>query len=239
MISIVIPIHNEEALLQGLVRGIVAGLENDLPDHEIILCENGSTDRTLELAHQLAADDGRIAVLTSPQASYGAAVQRGILHSSGDRVIVFNADLWDLDFLRQAVTLLDTYDMVVASKRHPDSRDRRPFNRRLITWSFNLALRLLFGFTGTDTHGMKAFRRARIVPIAARCITNREIFDTELILRGQRAGLTTVEVPVTVEETRPSRYSPMSRLSRTLNDLWRLYLDLTFGSALALDQTSS
>jgi len=239
LISIVIPIHNEETLLQGLVRGIAAGLENDFPDHEIILCENGSTDRTLELAHQLAADDGRIAVLTSPQASYGAAVQRGILHSSGDRVIVFNADLWDLDFLRQAVTLLDTYDMVVASKRHPDSRDRRPFNRRLITWSFNLALRLLFGFTGTDTHGMKAFRRARIAPIAARCITNREIFDTELILRGQRVGLTTVEVPVTVEETRPSRYSPMSRLPRTLNDLWRLYLDLTFGSAFALDQTSS
>lgn len=236
MISIVIPVHNEEALLPNLITGISAGLETDFPDYEIILCENGSTDRTLELARELAATYPRVVVLSSPQASYGAAIQRGILYSAGDRVIVFNADLWDLDFLRQAVTLLDTYDMVVASKRHPDSHDRRPLNRRLITWSFNLVLRLLFGFTGTDTHGMKAFRRARISPIAARCITNREIFDTELILRGQRAGLTSVEVPVTVEETRPSRYSPLSRLPRTLSDLWRLYRDLTFGSAFALDQ---
>lgn len=70
----------------------------------------------------------------------------------------------------------------------------------------------------------------------ARCITNRELFDTELILRGQRAGLTTVEVPVTVAETRPSRYSPLSRLPRTLSDLWRLYLDFTFGSASVLDR---
>jgi glycosyltransferase involved in cell wall biosynthesis len=237
LISVVVPVHNEEALLAELVQGITSGLAADYPDHELILCENGSADQTLTLAQALAAQDSRIVVLTSPQASYGAAIQGGILHSRGDRVVVFNADLWDLDFLRQSVALLDTYDMVVASKRHRDSHDRRPFNRRLITWSFNLALRLLFGFTGTDTHGMKAFRRARIAPIAARCITNREIFDTELILRGQRAGLTTVEVPVTVEETRPSRYSPMSRLPRTLNDLWRLYVDLTFGPSLALDQT--
>jgi glycosyltransferase involved in cell wall biosynthesis len=237
LISIVIPVHNEELLLAELVQGISAGLAADFPTHEIILCENGSTDQTLALAQALAAENARLVVLTNPQAGYGAAIQSGILHSQGDKVIVFNADLWDLDFLRQAAALLDSHDMVVASKRHRDSHDRRPFNRRLITWGFNLALRLLFGFTGTDTHGMKAFQRAGIAPIAERCITNREIFDTEMILRGQRAGLTLVEVPVTVEETRPSRYSPMSRLPRTAKDLWRLYIDLTFNPQLELSRT--
>lgn len=169
-------------------------------------------------------------MLTSPRASYGAAIRQGILHSRGERIIVFNADLWDMDFLRRASDLLGQFDIVIASKRHPQSQDQRPFNRRLMTWGFNLALQILFGFKGTDTHGMKAFNRVRITPVVRRCITDREIFDSEVILRAQQAGLSTTEVATIVEETRPSRYSPLVRVPRTLRDLWVLFKDMHFGS---------
>ncbi|MBZ0292992.1 MAG: glycosyltransferase family 2 protein [Anaerolineae bacterium] len=238
MISIVIPIHNEELLLESLVSGITSGLTDFSEPYEIILCENGSQDRTLDLAQRLAESDSHLVVLTSTQASYGAAIRRGILNSHGERIIVFNADLWDMDFLRDAYQLLARYDIVIASKRHHDSHDNRPFNRRLITWGFNFVLRLLFGFTGTDTHGMKAFRRATIAPIVRRCLTDREIFDTEVILRAQRAGLSMTELPTTVEETRPSRYSTFARVPRTLKDLWILYKDLHMTPQAQLDEVT-
>lgn len=226
LLSIVIPVHNEEAILPGLVAGIVDGLKDYSGQYELILSENGSVDKTLSVARTLEAACEQVVVLTNPQAGYGKAIRAGILHSKGDYVVIFNADLWDLDFLRTALELLMQYDIVIASKRHPKSHDQRPLNRRLITWGFNLLLRILFRFTGSDTHGMKAFRRAGVVPVVLRCITDREIFDTEVILRGQRVGLTTVEVPTDVEETRPSRYSLFVRIPRTLRDLGRLYVDM-------------
>lgn len=228
MISIVIPVHNEELVLESLVSGIHASLSDFKEDFELILCENGSVDNTLKLAHILAESYPRLVILDSPEASYGAAIRAGILRSRGERIVVFNADLWDIDFLHKANNLLGQYDIVIASKRHRESQDQRPFNRRLITWGFNVVLQILFGFKGTDTHGMKAFNRARITPIVRRCITDKEIFDTEVILRGQQAGLTTTEVPTFVEETRPSRYSTFSRIPRTFRDLWILYKDMHF-----------
>ncbi len=226
MLSIVIPIHNEERILESLIHELTNGLHDLNTDYELILSENGSKDNTLALAQRLAAEVSNVVVISSPTASYGRAIKTGILNSQGENIVVFNADLWDLDFLRQALHLLETYDIVIASKRHQQSHDQRPFNRRFITWAFNLLLRVMFGFTGSDTHGIKAFRRRRIVPVVKDCITEREIFDTEVILRAQQAGLTTIELPVTVEETRPSRYSPFMRIPRTVRDLGMLYRDM-------------
>ena len=224
MFSIVVPIHNEEAILKSLVTGIITGLPDQ--DFELVLSENGSSDQTLALAQRLAKHYPQITVLTAPVPNYGRAIRQGILRSSGSKVIIFNADLWDLDFLHSALGLLKQHDIVIASKRHPESQDQRPFNRRFITWAFNMALWLLFSFQGSDTHGMKAFRRHPIEPVLRRCITQREIFDTEIILRAQQAGLSITEVPTVVEELRPSRYSPFERLPRTLKDLGILWRDL-------------
>jgi glycosyltransferase involved in cell wall biosynthesis len=222
-LSIVIPVHNEETILTSVVEGIIAQLSDMSDAFELILYENGSSDNTLQLAHSLAAQYPQIVVHTNPRASYGMAIRNGILACQGERIVIFNADLWDIPFLRQSNRLLETYDMVIASKGHPDSHDERPWNRRFITWSFNVVLQILFGFKGTDTHGMKAFKRAPIIPVIRECLTDGEIFDTEVILRGERAGLKVIEVPTVVEETRPSRYSLFARVPRTARDLRTLY----------------
>lgn len=222
-LSIVIPVFNEEPVLRSVVEGITAQI-SDLDDtYEIILYENGSTDRTLELAHELEAEYPQVVVFTSTKPSYGAAIKNGILNTRGEQIIVFNADFWDIPFLRKSHELLNQYDMVIASKLHPESEDNRPWVRRFITWSFNRLLKILFGFEGSDTHGIKAFKRSKIIPIIEQCVTDGEIFDTEVILRGERAGLKSVELPMTVAETRPSRYSLFARVPRTYRDLKTLY----------------
>ena len=78
----------------------------------------------------------------------------------------------------------------------------------------------------SDTHGMKAMRRTTVEPIVRRCRNGTDLFDTELVLRADRAGLEVAELPVTVEERRPSRTPIAWRILRTMVGLVRLRLQL-------------
>ncbi len=89
-----------------------------------------------------------------------------------------------------------------------------------------MVLRVGFGLGVSDTHGMKALDRARVLPLAEACRSDGELFDTELILRAERAGLGVAELPVTVAERRTSRTSITRRALRTLAGLARLRLTL-------------
>jgi hypothetical protein len=92
----------------------------------------------------------------------------------------------------------------------------------MITAGFTTVLRVGFGLGVSDTHGMKAMRRAEVVAVAEHCRFGTDLFDTELVLRAERAGLRVGEVPVTVEERRPSRTPIARRILRTLGGLVRL-----------------
>ncbi|MBT8199652.1 MAG: glycosyltransferase family 2 protein, partial [Acidimicrobiia bacterium] len=117
-------------------------------------------------------------------------------------------------------------DIVLASKRDPEAEDHRTLLRRLGTRFFNLILRSGFRSGVTDTHGMKAIRRSVIVDITPSVISTQDLFDTELILRAERAGARIVEVPAVVVEIRPARSSFVKRIPRTLVGLVRLKRNL-------------
>jgi len=87
-------------------------------------------------------------------------------------------------------------------------------------------LRVGFGLKVTDTHGMKALVREPLLPVVAQCRYGRDLFDTELILRAERAGLVVAEIPVDVEELRPARTSVIRRIPRTLSGLTQLWFSL-------------
>jgi hypothetical protein len=96
----------------------------------------------------------------------------------------------------------------------------------VITAGFSTLLRGGFGLHVSDTHGMKAMRREVVQPIVLECRFTTDLFDTELVLRADRAGLPVTEVPVTVEERRPSRTPIVRRIARTLVGLARLRIVL-------------
>ena len=223
LLSIVLPAYNEEALLEESVEGLLDCLDGRF---EVVISENGSTDGTLRITEDLASRYHEVKVCTLPQASYGRALQEGMAEARGEAVVVFNVDFWDLPFLRTAVPMLGWCDVIVGSKALATSNDRRPWSRRAITRIFNLGLSLLFGFRGTDTHGLKVFRRSALERALPRCRTDGEIFDTELILRCQKAGMTIQELPVQVSEMRPSRYGLVGRIPSTARDLVNLFLTL-------------
>lgn len=224
------PAHNESALLESSVADVSNGLRASGRAFEILVVENGSGDGTLALAERLARDVPELHVHTLARPDYGQALRTGLLAATGDVVITFDVDYYDLAFLDRALALMtrrdQPADIVLASKRAAGARDERPLVRRIVTATFSLLLRVAFGLRVSDTHGMKALRRAAVEPIARRCRFGTDLFDTELVLRAERAGLVTEELPVTVEERRPSRTPIWRRVPRTLVGLARLRLTL-------------
>jgi glycosyltransferase involved in cell wall biosynthesis len=188
--------------------------------YRILVVENGSTDDTAEAARR-AGEGHPITVWSLPEPDYGAAMRHGFLQADGDWVVNFDIDYFSADFLRRVLDFEDV-DLVIASKRDPGSEDRRPVIRRVATWVFNLLLRTILGSRVSDTHGMKAFRREVVAAIAPAVVSRNDLFDTELVIRAERAGYRIREVPVVVEEMREARSSLLKRVPRTIRGLFRI-----------------
>ena len=224
-ISIVVPVHNEQAILEEQVTSMHAALERLECLHEIVLVENGSTDDTARICARLQAEHPAIHHVTIPDADYGLALREGILRARHEVVVIFNVEFWSTEFVAIALTALQTRELVIGSKSAPGATDDRPLLRRLITRSYNHCLRIGWGFSGTDTHGMKAFRHSVVAPIAEACKCTGFVFDTELVLRCERAGLKRLELPTDVREVRPPSVPSLFRrvpgVARNLVTLWK------------------
>jgi len=219
VISVVVPVHNEEETLGDFVYQVVRALNQLDVSYEILLCENGSTDRTPMIAQGLSADYQQVRAESLGQSDYGKALKLGISRSAGKYIVLFNVDLWDIKFAEACLVDLDGYDILVGSKSMLGAQDKRALTRRLITRGFNILLRIIFGFQGTETHGIKAFSREKITKLLSQCRTEGEIFDTEILIRAGRMGFSILEVPVVVEEKRPSRSRLLPRVFRSARDL--------------------
>ena len=226
--SLVVPVYNEALILAESLSRMVAAFDALGSEYEIFICENGSTDDTQTLTRDLERIHTPVRADYLPTPNYGLALKHGIAACRHELVVLVNIDFWSVDFVRRALPLLaGGSDLVIGSKVMTGSNDARPFLRRAITRSFNALLRKLFGFRGTDTHGMKALRKSRLGPIAGQCVTDRSLFDTELVLRAQRAGLGVVEIPVEVREIRqPSYVSVVQRMPEAIWNLLRLIVEL-------------
>ncbi len=224
--SIIIPVYNEEGLLETAVNDLVLKLAETLPNvsYELIITENGSTDDTLELAYQLERKYDQVRVLHSPEPNYGRALRRGILEARGTYVLCDEIDICDVGFQSRALELLlaGQADMVVGSKAHKDAQDQRPFMRRMGTTVINGMLRVAVGFKGTDTHGLKAFNRELLLPVVSRCIVDKDLFASEFVIRAERDAYRIVEIPVVIHEKRPPTINLYKRVPHVLRNLAKL-----------------
>lgn len=226
-ITVVIPIYNEAKILAGAVTDLRAGLAAFDPPvrFEILLAENGSSDETVAVAESLAEQYPEVSAFSLGEPNYGAALRRGILEARGRFVMCDEIDLCDTDFHARALELLRSgaVDLVVGSKAMSGAADQRPFVRRLATRTINGMLRLLLGFRGTDTHGLKAFRRDALEATARRCVVDKDLFASEFVIRAQREAVRGVEIPIFIEEKRPPSIQLTRRVPRVLRDLARLF----------------
>ncbi|MPZ51981.1 MAG: glycosyltransferase [Acidimicrobiia bacterium] len=219
-LSIVVPVYNEAEIMPRALPSLLDDLDGTPYSYEVLVVENGSTDDTAKLAVELAGDRP-VSVLSLDEPNYGGAIREGMLAATGTWSVVFDIDYTSMPFLDE-VMASDDADIVLASKRNPDSVDRRPALRRLATAVFNLLLRVILSSKVSDTHGIKAFRLSSVSSLIDQVESRQDLFDTELVIRSERAGLRIREVPVVVEELRPARSSVLARAPRTILGLFRL-----------------
>jgi glycosyltransferase involved in cell wall biosynthesis len=223
-LSIVIPVYNEEGILHAAVVDLVSRLSELHWSYEILLAENGSRDRTMAIAEELARKFPEVKVHSLGTPNYGKALRQGILRARGTFVMCDEIDLCDTDFYQRALDLLEAEqaDLVVGSKVMSGAEDRRPWVRHAATLVINGMLRVLVDFRGTDTHGLKAFRRERLLPVAEACVVDRDLFASEFVIRAQRMGRRVVEIPVHIVEKRPPTINLFKRVPKVLRDIARL-----------------
>lgn len=218
--SIVVPVYNEAAFIPRALPALIDQMESLGETYRILIVENGSVDDTAKVTRQVAGDFP-VTVLSLDRPDYGAAMREGFLAADGDWVVNFDIDYFSAEFLARVIAM-DQVDLVIASKRDPSSEDRRPLIRRVATRVFNLMLRTILGSRVSDTHGMKAFRRNLVEELAPSVVSRKDLFDTELVVRAERAGYRIEEVPVVVEEMRVTRSSLVKRAPRTVIGLFRI-----------------
>ena len=221
-VTIVIPVHNEAGFLPDAIARLTAELAGVEADWDIVLAENGSTDGTPGIAADLAARRDDLTMIRLPDPDYGAAMRSGFAGAAGDWAVNFDIDYFSGDFLSAALAMAAEADVVLASKRAAGSDDRRTTFRRMGTLVFNLILRTLFGSSVSDTHGMKLVRREVISAVLPQVVSTKDLFDTELVIRAERAGYRIAELPVVVEEQRDARSSYLKRVPRTLLGLIKI-----------------
>lgn len=223
MISIVIPVYNEARIVREAASELSLKLAALGWEYEILFTENGSSDGTPAILAELASRDPRIRFLHGAEPNYGKALKRGILEARGEQVICDEIDLCDVDFYRRALPMLESgADLVIGSKAMKGADDARPLVRRFATRVITLLLRISTGFRGTDTHGLKAFRRDRLLDVVRACVVDRDLFASELVIRAQRMGRDVREIPIALRERRPPSTHLFRRVPRVLKGLFRL-----------------
>jgi glycosyltransferase involved in cell wall biosynthesis len=223
-LSIVIPVYNEASIVQSAAEELCAALEAQSADFELILAENGSRDSTTTIVDALSQRMPRVRALHVGEPNYGRALREGIRAARGTYVLCDEIDLCDVDFYNRALPHLRSgeAELVVGSKAARGARDERPLLRRAGTKVINGILRLSVGFRGTDTHGLKAFRRERLLEVADACLVDRDMFASEFVIRAGRMGRKVMEIPVVVQEKRRPTINLVRRVPNVLKNVARL-----------------
>jgi glycosyltransferase involved in cell wall biosynthesis len=225
--SIVIPAHNEAANLGAQVTSFIENLPHEIAEvlKEIIIVENGSTDSTLDVSRQIERQfPNLIKVITIPRGSYGEAIKVGMLESVGTHLSILECDFLDSAFVVKSIGLFHrNAQLIVGSKRHPESVDRRPLKRRALTALYNfIFLRMFIGYPGTDTHGLKSMESGCAKELCREALTTDEVFQTEIVLLAWRLGFEIDEIPVHIHEIRTAPVSVLRRAPKVFNTVWEL-----------------
>jgi glycosyltransferase involved in cell wall biosynthesis len=227
-VDLVIPCYNEAHVLAGSVERTLAFL-GDHPEHDwrIVVADNASTDRTLEVARELEAQHpGAVVALHIPVKGRGLALRTAWLTSDADVHAYMDVDLsTDLGHLPALVDPLaaDEADLSYGSRLASESETERGWRREVISRTYVQILRWGGGLRVSDAHcGFKAIRQEVARALLPVVEDTGFFFDSELLIAAQRNGYRLREVPVKWTDDPDSRVNVWKTALADLRGLWRL-----------------
>lgn len=203
LISIVIPAYRAEKFIVKTLSYLKRTLDRARLNYEIICVVDGKIDKTYQKALRFSLPFPRkIKVLGyTENLGKGHAVRCGMSKSKGKIIGFFDADL---DINPDAIILSSVYfdrfnsDIVIGSKRHPESIVNYPWSRRILSSVYQILVRILFGLNVRDTQtGVKFFKRKVLERILPRLLVKAWAFDVEMLVVANYLGFKKIyEIPV-------------------------------------------
>ncbi|MFA5337250.1 MAG: dolichyl-phosphate beta-glucosyltransferase [Candidatus Omnitrophota bacterium] len=225
-LSIVIPAYNEEKRLQSTLEKIYSYLKSKDYEYEVIVIDDGSSDKTAEVVLDSELNKaGKLVLLKNEKnKGKGFSIKKGILASRAEFVLFTDSDLSapieEADEL--FLSIQSGYDIVIGSRsiEGAEVRVHQPFYRELMGIFFNVLVQILVlkGFIDTQC-GFKLFKGNVAKDIANELKIDRFGFDVEMLYLAQKKNYKIKEVPVIWLN------SPTSKVNPVL-DSWRMFIDL-------------
>ena len=200
-VSVILPAYNEAKRIRDTVVVTAETLKEITPSFEIIIAEDGSTDRTADIAAELSRKHDYVKHLHSnARQGRGRALNRAFKFASGDILCYIDVDLaTNMKHLRELIDAIryEGYDLSTGSRMMPESDVKRPLKRGLASKGFNFFTRTLLRSKLYDHQcGFKGFKRESLFELLDSVEDEHWFWDTELLVRAQHAGYKVKEFPV-------------------------------------------
>ncbi len=230
-LSIVVPAYREGRHIHDNLIRLLSEVDKIGIDYEVLVVSDGNTDDTVPEAERVGSS--RIQVLAYPvNEGKGFALMHGIHHAAGELIAFIDADM-ELDprgiALFFEIQQRDQADVVIGSKRHPDSQVIYPPLRRLQSWMYQQLIRVLFHLDVKDTQtGIKLFRGDLLRAVVPLLSIKRFAFDLELLVVARKLGYKRlVEAAINLDYRFQTTTSP-SAAYRALWDTLAIFYRLHF-----------
>lgn len=226
-LSIVIPAHNEEKRLPRTLEQVFAFLETQDFSAEVVVVENGSADRTFEIARSFAEKHPQMRVLQNDERGKGLAVRRGMLEARGQYRFICDADLSMPieEIVKFVPPALSGFDVAIGSREAPGAvRYNEPAYRHWGGRGINLIIRLLILPGLQDTQcGFKCFSAEASQRLFKLQTLPGWSFDIELLYLARRAKMRIREIPIHWYFGEDSKVSAVKDALNMIRDIFRIH----------------
>jgi glycosyltransferase involved in cell wall biosynthesis len=221
-VSLFFPVYRDERTVRTVAEKALRLLSSLGGEHEVIIVDDGSPDRSGEIADELAKEHQQIRVIHHPRnLGYGAAVQSGIAASRFDYVCMTDGDdEYEIEDFRKLLKLRDRYDLIITFRYKKIYSGARIF----VSWVYNGLLRVLFRTPFRDVStGLRLARRSVLEDIDLEATS--PFIGAELAIKAMLKGYLVGEVGI---QTFPRALGAGSSTSlpnivATMRDMWRVY----------------
>jgi len=232
-LSVIIPAHNEERRLPSTLGQLFEFLQAQPYSSEVLVVENGSQDRTLEIARDFARERPGWRALQVAERGKGRAVQRGMLEARGEYRFMCDADFsMPVEQINRFLPpALNGVDIAIASREAPGAvRYNEPPYRHVVGRIFNGLIRLIALPGLQDTQcGFKCFRAPAAEDLFRRQTLPGWAFDVEVLFAARLLGYSIVEIGIPWYFNADSKVSVLRDSTRMALDLFRIRLNALRG----------
>lgn len=226
-LSIVIPAHNEEKRLPRTLGRIFSFLENQTYSAEVLIVENGSHDRTFEVANEFASQHSNLIVIKEDVPGKGNAIRRGMLEAHGEYRFICDADLsMPIEEVNKFIPPeLTEFDIAIGSREAPGAvRYNEPPYRHFGGRAINLLIQIFILPGLNDTQcGFKCFRANIAEDIFRQQTIEGWSFDIELLYIARRKKLKIREIPINWYFDSDSKINALRDAFRMIGDIFRIH----------------